>query len=80
MPCSLLSIPNVSDIICFHLNDYLDDVREILLKSRYRCYPVLDEEEHVVGTLSRFHLLRPRRKKVVLVDHNEAAQSGSLHP
>ena len=29
----------------------------------------------MVGTLSRFHLIRPRRKRVVLVDHNEAAQS-----
>ena len=36
---------------------------------------MLDENEKVVGTLSRFHLLRPRRKKVVLVDHNEKAQS-----
>ena len=62
-------------IVSFHLADYLDDVREILLKSRYRCYPVLDENERVVGTLSRFHLLRPRRKRVVLVDHNESAQS-----
>ncbi len=62
-------------IISFHLSDYLDDVREIMLASRYRCYPVLDENERVVGTLSRFHLLRPRRKRVVLVDHNEAAQS-----
>lgn len=65
------------DIITFHLSDYLDDVREVLLKSRYRCYPILDEEDHVVGTLSRFHLLRPRRKRVVLVDHNEASQSVS---
>ena len=63
------------DIIAFHLADYVDDVREVLLKSRYRCYPILDENNHVVGTLSRFHLLRPRRKQVVLVDHNEAAQS-----
>lgn len=63
------------DIVCFHLNDYIDDVKEIVLKSRYRCYPVLDEEERVVGTLSRYHLLRPRRKRVVLVDHNESAQS-----
>ena len=62
-------------IVSFHLSDYLDDVREVLLKSRYRCYPVLDENERVVGTLSRFHLLRPRRKRVVLVDHNESAQS-----
>ena len=65
------------DIVCFHLSDYIDDVKETLLSSRYRCYPVLDENEKVVGTLSRFHLLRPRRKQVVLVDHNEASQSVS---
>ena len=35
----------------------------------------LDEEEKVVGTLGRYHLIRPRRKRVVLVDHNEKAQS-----
>ena len=46
-----------------------------MLQSRFRCYPILDENEKVVGTLSRFHLLRPRRKRVVLVDHNEKAQS-----
>ncbi len=63
------------EIIAFHLDDYLDDVRETMLKSRFRAYPILDENEKVVGTLARFHLLRPRRKQVVLVDHNEAAQS-----
>lgn len=64
-----------NELISFHLNDYLDDVRETLAKSRYRCYPILDEADRVVGTLSRFHLLDPRRKKLVLVDHNELAQS-----
>ncbi len=63
------------DVVCFHLSDYIDDVREIVLKSRFRSYPVLDEEDKVVGTLSRFHLLKPRRKRVVLVDHNESAQA-----
>lgn len=63
------------NLIAFHLSDYLDDVKEELLSSRYRSYPVLDENEKVVGTLSRFHLLRPNRKRVVLVDHNEASQS-----
>ena len=63
------------DVECFHLDDFVDDVREEMLKSRYRCYPILDENERVVGTLSRYHLIRPRRKKVVLVDHNEEAQS-----
>ena len=64
-----------SDLECFHLTDFLDDVQEVVSKSRHRNYPILDENEKVVGTLSRFHLLRPKRKKVVLVDHNEAAQS-----
>ncbi len=63
------------DIVSFHLSDYIDDVREIMLKNRFRSYPVLDEKERVVGMLSRFHLLRPGRKRVVLVDHNEVAQS-----
>jgi len=62
-------------LICFHLEDRVDDVREQMLKHRYSCYPILDENERVVGVLSRYHLLRPRRKRVVLVDHNEIAQS-----
>ena len=66
---------NTEDLVSFHLDDYIDDVREVVLESRYRCYPVLDENEKVVGTLSRYHLLRPRRKRVVLVDHNELAQA-----
>lgn len=63
------------NIKCFHLDDYLDDVKGAVLKSRFRAYPILDDEEHVVGTLGRYHLIRPKRKKVVLVDHNEAFQS-----
>ena len=63
------------DIVYFHLTDYIDDVREKVLQSRFRTYPILDENERVVGTLSRFHLIRPRRKQVILVDHNERAQS-----
>ncbi len=63
------------NLICFHLEDRVDEVREQVLKYRYPCYPILDEEEKVVGVLTRYHLLRPRRKRVVLVDHNEASQS-----
>ncbi len=62
-------------LVCFHLEDRVDEVREQVLKFRYPCYPILDENEKVAGVLTRYHLLRPRRKRVVLVDHNEAAQS-----
>ncbi len=68
-------ICQTKNLVSFHLDDYIDDVRETVLQSRFRCYPILDENGKVVGTLSRFHLLRPRRKRVVLVDHNEKAQS-----
>ncbi|MEE0110356.1 MAG: putative manganese-dependent inorganic diphosphatase [Oscillospiraceae bacterium] len=68
-------ICNTQGMICFHLNDRVDDVREIVLKYRHPSYPILDENEKVVGILTRYHLLRPRRKRVVLVDHNEASQS-----
>ena len=64
-----------TDLEAFHLTDFLDDVKEVVLKSRHRSYPILDENDKVVGTLSRYHLIKPRRKRVVLVDHNEAAQS-----
>ena len=68
-------ICRTSSLICFHLDDRVDDVRETMLKYRDSCYPILDENERVVGILTRYHLLRPRKKRVVLVDHNEASQS-----
>ena len=68
-------ICRTQDLICFHLEDRLDEVKEQVLKHREHCYPILDAQERVVGVLTRYHLLRPRRKRVVLVDHNEASQS-----
>ncbi len=68
-------ICRTKDLVCFHLEDRVDEVKEQVLKHRESCYPILDENEKVTGVLTRYHLLRPRRKRVVLVDHNEASQS-----
>ena len=68
-------ICGTESIVSFHLEDRVDEVRETVLKHRHPCYPILDENEKVVGVLTRYHLLRPKRKQVVLVDHNEASQS-----
>ena len=57
------------------LSDYVDDVLKMAHDNKHRTFPVVDEDMKVVGTLSRIHLLKPRRKRVVLVDHNEVAQS-----
>ena len=72
---SIGRICRTKELVCFHLEDRVDEVKEQVLKHRESCYPILDEKERVVGVLTRYHLLRPRRKRVVLVDHNEAAQS-----
>ena len=68
-------ICRTQDLICFYLTDRVDDVKEQVLQYREPCYPILDENDKVVGVLTRYHLLRPKRKRVVLVDHNEASQS-----
>ena len=68
-------ICNTQNVVSFHLDDRVDTVRDMVLKYRHPSYPILDGSEKVVGILTRYHLLRPRRKQVVLVDHNEASQS-----
>ena len=68
-------ICKMENVISFHLDDFVDDVQESVVQHRNKNYPILDENEKVVGCLSRFHLLKPRRKQIVLVDHNELAQS-----
>lgn len=69
------SIMNKHDVPFFHITDYIDDVREVMLQNRAPSYPVVDEDERVIGMLTRFHLLNHARKRVILVDHNEPEQS-----
>ena len=59
----------------FRCDDYIDDVKQVINKSRYRSYPVLDSRNHVVGTLSRYHLFKHASRNLILVDHNELTQS-----
>ena len=68
-------ICHTHDLVTFHMDDFVDDVQNAVLEHRFQAYPVLDEEGKVVGTLSRYHLLKPKRKQVILMDHNEKAQS-----
>jgi len=63
------------NIIHFHMDDYLDEVREVMSKVRHRDFPVLDEYENYIGMFSRRYLLGAQKKKVILVDHNERSQA-----
>lgn len=68
-------VMTTKDLICFRDTDHVEDVKDIMAKTRFRSYPVLDDHNNVLGTISRFHLISQINKKVILVDHNEIAQS-----
>ena len=63
------------DLVYFSTNDTLDIVKETMAKSRFRSYPVVDENKKVIGSISRYHLISSNMKKLILVDHNEKNQS-----
>ncbi|AIS53318.1 cobalt-dependent inorganic pyrophosphatase [Thermoanaerobacter kivui] len=63
------------DLVIFRTSDYIDDVKEVMLKYRYRNFPVVNEEGKVVGLLARRHILDYERKNVIMVDHNEFSQA-----
>ena len=68
-------ICRTDDITVFHTDDRVEYAKEEVLKHKESGYPILDANEQIVGMMNRYHLLRPRHKRVVLVDHNETNQS-----
>lgn len=63
------------NLVTFQRNDYIDDIRETMAKKRYRDFPILDVNGTYYGMISRRSLLGARKKRLVLVDHNEATQA-----
>lgn len=57
------------------MSDYVDDVKEVMAKKKYRDFPILDNQGHFRGFLSRRRLMSSRKKQVILVDHNEKSQA-----
>lgn len=62
-------------LITFQRNDYVDDIRETMAKKRYRDFPIMDLNGNYYGMISRRSLLGARKKRLVLVDHNEVTQA-----
>lgn len=63
------------NIICFHTSDMVDNIKEIMRKSRHRDYPILNKKGKYIGTISRRNLISNRKKQLILVDHNEKSQA-----
>ncbi len=63
------------NLVTFHLNDYIEDVQTVMAKEHHRYFPILDDEDHYAGMISRRNFLGARKKRVILVDHNEKSQA-----
>lgn len=64
-----------TNLISFNVDDLVDDAKKVMLDTRFRNYPVVDDENRLMGVVSRYHLLALMRKRVILVDHNERSQA-----
>ncbi len=63
------------DLVTFEIDDYVDDVKEVMSKVRHRDFPVLNESGNYVGMVSRRNLMSMQKKQIILVDHNEKSQA-----
>lgn len=75
-----LSVPieyimSKSDLIKFKPDDFVDDIKIIMGNTRFRSYPIVDHQDRVLGSISRYHLISSKKKHLILVDHNEKNQS-----
>jgi manganese-dependent inorganic pyrophosphatase len=68
-------IMTTENLIRFNIDDFVSDIKTKMLQTRYRSYPVVDDNNVIKGFISRYHLISSRKKKVILVDHNEKSQT-----
>ncbi|TAN41892.1 MAG: putative manganese-dependent inorganic diphosphatase [Nitrospirae bacterium] len=53
----------------------ISDLRKKVVESEYRSAVVIDNDERLIGFITRTDLLKPVRKRAILVDHNEVSQA-----
>ena len=65
----------VTNPIKFYASELVEDAGRKMLRSRFHAYPVIDDDEKLLGYVSRYHVMNTGSKKLILVDHNEFSQS-----
>ena len=63
------------DIVKFTLVTPVSDVTRVMTKVRHRYFPVLDEDGKYCGMVSRRNIINLQKRRIILVDHNEATQA-----
>lgn len=59
----------------FYVNELAEEAGKKMGRTEFRAFPVVDENEHLVGYVMRHHILNYKDKQLILVDHNEFSQS-----
>lgn len=59
----------------FYGHELAEDASRKMARTQYRAFPVVDDAEHLVGYVMRYHILNYNDKQLILVDHNEFSQS-----
>ncbi len=55
--------------------DTVRKIKPLLFSSPSRCFPVVDDNNHVIGVISESDLIREPNIEVIMVDHNEITQA-----
>ncbi|MDO5156037.1 MAG: putative manganese-dependent inorganic diphosphatase [Eubacteriales bacterium] len=63
------------NLVTFELDETVEAIKEIMSTKRHRDFPIIDDIGNYYGMVSRRNLLALRKKKVILVDHNEKSQA-----
>ena len=63
------------DIMKFTLVTPVADVTRVMAKVRHRYFPILDADGKYCGMVSRRNIINLRKRRIILVDHNEATQA-----
>ena len=63
------------DILKFTLVTPVADVLRVMAKVRHRYFPILDEDGKYCGMVSRRNIINLQKRRIILVDHNEATQA-----
>lgn len=64
-----------TELMTFDPYDYADDIKEQMMKRRFRDFPIVDKTGEYIGMISRRNLLGNKKRAVILVDHNEVSQA-----
>lgn len=63
-----------TSVVAFNSMELLDDVKNAMLDTNFRSYPVVEGGRYI-GMIDKVRLLKPAKTQLILVDHNERGQA-----